>query len=241
MNADRTGYLKRAAVELAAIAGRERYREIRAPVGVDAADFSSNDYLGMSRHPRVLSAFHGATRAGSGGARLLGGAHREHVLLEEELAQWLGRERVLLFSSGYHAALGAIPVLSELTAHVYSDERNHASLIDGCRLSGAPRTVYPHAGIPSRAGSRAGALVVSETIFSMDGDAVDPDALSRALGPMTSCSWTKRTRSASRGPRVRDWRSGWTIRASWCSGPFRRHSACTAASSQALPRSSSFW
>jgi len=104
-------YLHAIELELQQIRDANRYREISdgAPAGID---FSSNDYLGLASEPQVVEALRRATRAGSAGARLLGGAHREHRLLEEELAVWLGRERVLLFSSGYHAALGAIPVLA---------------------------------------------------------------------------------------------------------------------------------
>jgi len=145
-------------------------------------DFSSNDYLALATHPHVVEAFRRATRVGSGGARLLGGSHREHSLLEEELAQWLGRERVLLFSSGYHAALGAIGVLARTVDTIYSDRLNHASLIDGIRGTHNERVVYEHAALPPRALRRSGSLIVTESIFSMDGDAVDVRAMLADLG-----------------------------------------------------------
>jgi 8-amino-7-oxononanoate synthase len=146
-------------------------------------DFSSNDYLALATDKQVVQAFRNAQRVGSGGARLLGGAHREHSLLEEELAPWLGRERALLFSSGYHAALGAISVLARLQTHVYSDALNHASLIDGIRIAGVPRTVYPHNALPARARRISPALVVTESIFSMDGNHADLARILGDLGP----------------------------------------------------------
>lgn len=153
------------------------YLEPRHPAGV--IDFASNDYLGLATEPQVVEALRRAKRVGSGGTRLLGGSDREHSLLEEELAQWLGRERALLFSSGYLAALGATTVLADVTGSILSDDRNHASLVDGVSLSRVPRTIYPHAHVPDRSDA-APALVVTESIFGMDGDAVDPrDVLAR--------------------------------------------------------------
>jgi 8-amino-7-oxononanoate synthase len=156
---------------LAEIRAEHRYREVPKHELSGVVDFSSNDYLGLASEPQVVEALKHASQVGSGGARLLGGSHREHSALEGELARWLGRERALLFSSGYHAAVGAIPVLAEAVDAILSDRFNHASLIDGIRLSRKPRTIYPHAAPPShRAGS---ALMVSESIFSMEGDAID--------------------------------------------------------------------
>jgi 8-amino-7-oxononanoate synthase len=162
---------------------RGRYRTLQTRQLSGAIDFSSNDYLGMATNPAVLQALRHATRVGSGGARLLGGRHREHSLLEEELARWLGRERALLFSSGYHAALGAITVLARCVDAIYSDELNHASLIDGIRLTNVERHVYPHAHLPPRSQRTAGALIVTESIFSMDGDGAALDAILADLGP----------------------------------------------------------
>jgi 8-amino-7-oxononanoate synthase len=175
-------YLERIEARLAAIAANHRTRTVEPwqPRG-DVIDFSSNDYLALSKDPQVVTAFRQAKRVGAGGARLLGGRHREHSLLEEELAAWLGRERALIFSSGYLAALGAIAVLGSVVERVASDRLNHASLIDGIRATGLPRTIYPHAE-PPRSDAEP-TLYVSETLFSMDGDTIDPAVLSRALGP----------------------------------------------------------
>lgn len=175
-------YLDRASRLLDAIRANGRYRTIRRHGLSGLLDFSSNDYLGLATQPQIVEAFHRANRVGSGGARLLGGSHREHTLLEEELASWLGRERVLLFSSGYHAALGAISVLARTVDAIYSDQLNHASLIDGIRGTRNSRIVYDHAALPPRATRRRGALIVTESIFSMDGDAVDVAAMVADLG-----------------------------------------------------------
>jgi 8-amino-7-oxononanoate synthase len=174
-------YLARANDALNTIRNEDRYRELPLrQLSNDVIDFSSNDYLGMGKDPQVVEALRRAMRAGSGGARLLAGRSRELSLLEEELAEWLGRERALLFSSGYLAGVGAIPVLAGLVQTILSDRSNHASLIDGIRLARKSHSIYDHAAIPSRDDS-GGALVVSETIFGMDGDAADPNALLQAL------------------------------------------------------------
>src|SRR5208283_2560794 len=119
-------YLERLTESLERIRIEGRYRRVESHQLEAMIDFSSNDYLGLATNRTVVQAFTHATRVGSGGARLLAGRHREHSLLEEELAAWLGRERVLLFSSGYHAAMGAIPVLAGAVQTVYSDALNHA-------------------------------------------------------------------------------------------------------------------
>jgi 8-amino-7-oxononanoate synthase len=146
-------------------------------------DFSSNDYLGMAREPHVVAALRAAERAGSGGARLLGGAHREHADLEAALAAWTGREGALVFSSGYLAVMGAIVGLARAFDAAYSDERNHACAIDGLRLTKLPRTIYPHRQLPAARERTPNAMIVSETRFGMDGTLADPGALSAALGP----------------------------------------------------------
>lgn len=175
-------YLGRIDEMLENVRGSGQYRVVQPYHLENVIDFSSNDYLGLSTNAQVLQAFRRATRAGSGGARLLGGRHREHSLLEEELAAWLGCERALLFSSGYHAALGVIPVVSRAVQTIYSDALNHASLIDGVRLAHADRVIYPHAQLPPREQRDGAALVITESIFSMDGDTLDLQALLADLG-----------------------------------------------------------
>lgn len=175
-------YLKRVEESLAEIRAQNRYREIDGEEPKYFADFSSNDYLALAADSRMVEAMRHVKRVGAGGARLLGGRHREHWLLEQDIARWLGRERALLFSSGYMAALGAIPVFSRFVSRIYSDELNHASLIDGIRSSAAPREVYPHAAFPAQRERDGAALVVTESLFGMDGDLADLPKLLGQLG-----------------------------------------------------------
>ncbi|HET7228943.1 MAG TPA: 8-amino-7-oxononanoate synthase [Longimicrobium sp.] len=161
-----------------------------ASVGVDgraAADFSSNDYLGLAADPRVAQA---AARAladagtGAGAARLISGNHPLHQALEDGLARLKRTPAALLFPSGYAANTGAIPALVGRGDAVYSDELNHASLIDGCRLSRAEIRVFRHADVGAlEAMLRADArryrrrLIVVDAVFSMDGGLFPLDAL----------------------------------------------------------------
>lgn len=140
--------------------------------------FCSNDYLGLANDPRVIEAQCDAARrygAGSGSAHLVSGHQRIHHELEERLADFTGRERALLFSTGYMANLGIASALVGRGDHVFEDRLNHASLIDGGLLSGARFSRYRHAGIDALerklAASRDGAaLVMTDGVFSMDGD-----------------------------------------------------------------------
>ncbi len=146
-------------------------------------DFSTNDYLGLARDPRVARAFARAGTAGSTGARLLSGAAPVHRDLEIELADFLGRERALLFSSGYLAAAGGVAALAPHFDVVYSDAQNHACLIDGIRLARVPKIVYPHLRLPDLANDARSKLVVTESLFGMDGDRANVERLLAALGP----------------------------------------------------------
>ena len=175
-------YLKRVDEAVAAIRAQHRYRALDGEEPKYVADFSSNDYLALAADSRMVEAMRHVKRVGAGGARLLGGRHREHWLLEQDIARWLGRERALLFSSGYMAALGAIPVLARFVSRIYSDQLNHASLIDGIRSSAVSREVYAHASFPTQRERGEAALVVTESLFGMDGDVVDLRALLAQLG-----------------------------------------------------------
>ncbi|MES9876407.1 MAG: 8-amino-7-oxononanoate synthase [Candidatus Sedimenticola sp. PURPLELP] len=140
--------------------------------------FCSNDYLGLANHPQVIDAMQrGAERygAGSGAAHLVSGHSSAHHALEEELAEFTGRPRALLFSTGYMANLGVISVLMGRGDSVYEDRLNHASLIDGGLLSRADFKRYAHADMNALAGLLGGhakgeALVATDGVFSMDGD-----------------------------------------------------------------------
>jgi len=140
--------------------------------------FCSNDYLGLAADPRVAAALGDAARrcgVGSGAAHLVSGHHAEHHALEEELAAFTGRERALLFSTGYMANLGTLAALGGRGATVVEDRLNHASLYDGARLGGARLRRYAHADVKALTAQLAGieggrTLVASDGVFSMDGD-----------------------------------------------------------------------
>lgn len=145
-----------------------------------AVDFSSNDYLGLASDERIVAAAIAGVRehgVGSGAARLISGNSPEHELLERDIAAFFGAERALTFSSGYAANVGTIPALVSRGDVIFADALNHASLIDGCRLSRADVHVYPHGDVPAlaalldrhRAAARR-ALIVTDGLFSMDGD-----------------------------------------------------------------------
>jgi 8-amino-7-oxononanoate synthase len=141
-------------------------------------DFASNDYLGLAQHPALHEALARAARrwgVGAGAAHLLGGHRDEHAALEEKLAQWTGRERALLFSTGYMANLGVIGALLCAGNVCVQDKLNHASLIDAAHLSGADLLRYRHADAESagrqlRARPDFAAVLATDAVFSMDGD-----------------------------------------------------------------------
>jgi len=138
----------------------------------------SNDYLGLANHPKVRGAAAEAAMrwgAGAGASRLISGNMQPHSRLEKRLAAFKGYESALLFGSGYLANTGTIAALAREGEVVFSDELNHASIIDGCRLSRAETFVYRHGDVEHlawglrKAGERA-ALIVTDGVFSMDGD-----------------------------------------------------------------------
>ncbi len=151
-------------------------RTLRAPSGID---LSSNDYLGLANHPHVKERMIEAVAregAGSTGSRLLRGDRDSFTAIERRFASFKGTERSLYFSSGYLANLAVLTTFPEAGDVIFSDEHNHASLIDGTRLSSARRKIFPHNDTASvrralDATSRAGQrFVVVESLFSMDGD-----------------------------------------------------------------------
>lgn len=141
---------------------------------------SSNNYLGLTQHPRVIAAAQEASSrygTGSGSARLIGGTFPPHEALEQELARFKQAEDCLLFSTGYMANLGIVTALAGPGDLVIGDRLNHASLIDACRLSGAELRVYPHGdaarleqALKERRARYRRVLVMTEGLFSMDGD-----------------------------------------------------------------------
>ncbi|MFD5627304.1 8-amino-7-oxononanoate synthase [Streptomyces sp. NPDC127072] len=141
-------------------------------------DLASNDYLGLARHPEVTEAAAAAARTWGGGAtgsRLVTGSTELHAELEGELADFCGFESALVFSSGYAANLAALTALAPHGSLIVSDTGNHASLIDGCRLARGTTQVVAHTdadAVRKALGTHGGpAVAVSDTVFSVDGDA----------------------------------------------------------------------
>lgn len=157
--------------------GLRRSLRARPPVGAEL-DLASNDYLGLSQHPRVLDGGVAALRtwgAGSTGSRLVTGNTELHEAFESALATFVGAASALVFSSGYTANLGAVVALSGPGSLLVSDAYTHASLVDACRLSRARVVVTPHndaaavdRALAARSEDRA--VVVTDSVFSADGD-----------------------------------------------------------------------
>jgi 8-amino-7-oxononanoate synthase len=159
-------------------------RVIESPQGVNLkidgrnmVNFCSNDYLGLANHPDVVKAFVSGAESygvGSGSAHLICGHCKAHHALEEELAEFTGRDRALLFSTGYMANIGVISALSGRGDAVFEDRLNHASLLDGGLLSGARFRRYGHADVTDLCAnlekSTGKRLIVTDGVFSMDGD-----------------------------------------------------------------------
>jgi 8-amino-7-oxononanoate synthase len=146
--------------------------------GRTLVDFSSNDYLGLAHHPAIAAAMSACalrTGAGSGASHLVTGHGVEHSRLEEELAAFVGRERALLFSTGYMANLGVMAALAGRDELVLLDRLSHASIIDGALLSGARFKRYPHGDAAAaermlNESPEEATVVATDGVFSMDGD-----------------------------------------------------------------------
>jgi len=181
-------YLTELGRDLVALRDAGLLRRLRLPRGID---FVSNDYLGLADDPRLREAMREALRTtpvGSGGSRLLRGHHALFERLEERLADFCQAEAALLFATGYAANVGLLQTLVGRDDLVLSDERNHASLIDGIRLSGAHKVLYRHNDLGALEAALAlpregRAFVVTESVFSMDGDLAPlPDLVALAEG-----------------------------------------------------------
>jgi 8-amino-7-oxononanoate synthase len=185
------GWEARIRAQLAEVAAADRWRaprefDARGPAGSldgrPVVSFASNDYLGLSAHPAVVAAARDAAArwgTGSGASRLVTGSRPIHGELERALAAWKGTEAAICFPTGFAANLGVLSVLGGPGVRVLSDELNHASIIDGCRLSRSTLAVYRHADVAHLAellaergptGAAAPTLVVTDSVFSMDGD-----------------------------------------------------------------------
>lgn len=147
--------------------------------------FASNDYLGLTQHPAVIAGAHNALDrdgTGSGSARLIVGSRAVHDELEHELAAWKSAERAALFPTGFATNLGVLTTFGRDGVLICSEERNHASIIDGCRLARADVAIYHHNDLDElrtllRGRGARRALVVTDTVFSMDGDLAPVDSL----------------------------------------------------------------
>jgi 8-amino-7-oxononanoate synthase len=146
--------------------------------GKEYVNFSSNDYLGFSTHPYVMNRAKKAIDDfgyGSGASRLLGGGSILHKDLEDKIAHFKETEAALVFNSGYSANTGIIPAIADEDSGIFSDEFNHASIVDGCRLSKAKTRIFRHKDLDhleellSRESLRK-KIIVSDTVFSMEGD-----------------------------------------------------------------------
>ena len=148
--------------------------------GKDVLNFCSNNYLGLANHPKIVEAAKEATRKYGGGpaaVRSIAGTTDLHVQLEERLAKFKGAQDVITFQSGFTANLGTISALVGKEDVIFSDRLNHASIIDGCRLSGAKIVAYEHNdpgaledAIKEHASNFRRALIITDGVFSMDGD-----------------------------------------------------------------------
>lgn len=171
----RQAFEDRLAATLTELRAAGLLREMRLPGGLDLV---SNDYLGLADHPHLADAMRAALvdlPAGSGGSRLLRGQHEIFARSEDRLAAFSGTEAALLFGSGYAANIGLLQAIVSPEDVIVSDERNHASLIDGIRLTKAPVIVYPHQDLDAlrmalQKPHKGRAIVITESVFSMDGD-----------------------------------------------------------------------
>ncbi|MGD8750177.1 MAG: glycine C-acetyltransferase [Anaerolineales bacterium] len=155
--------------------------------GVRTLNFCSNNYLGLANHPRIVAAAKSAMEQyglGPAAVRSIAGTMDLHVQLDERLAEFKGVEAAITFQSGFNANLGTIPALVGKGDVIFSDELNHASIIDGCRLSGAKIARYAHCNpqdlrraLEEQRGDYQRALVVTDGVFSMDGDVAPLDEI----------------------------------------------------------------
>lgn len=175
-------------IQLDAIRQKGLYRELKSleshpdcvvqAEGRRVIQFSSNNYLGLANHPLLKQAAQEAAEkygSGSGASRLIAGNCELYRTLEARLAQFKGTEAAVVFPTGYHANLGAITALMGKEDIIFSDALNHASIVDGCRLSGARTIIYPHRDIEAlerqirRAPAARNRLIITDGVFSMDG------------------------------------------------------------------------
>jgi len=180
---------ERMARELDSLRGQSQFRALET-VDPNLINLTSNDYLGLAADPRlkkaVREAVARAAAVGSTGSRLLSGNSREWEETESAFADFAGTEAALYFGSGYAANVGLLSSILKRADTVFSDALNHASLIDGMRLSGAAKVIYPHrdlkfleSALREHRGGAGARVIVSESVFSMEGDVAPIDGLLR--------------------------------------------------------------
>jgi 8-amino-7-oxononanoate synthase len=181
---------ERMARELDSLRAQSQIRALETTGGASLINLISNDYLGLSTDPHlkaaVLEAVALTDAVGSTGSRLLSGNRREWEEAESGFADFAGTEGSLYLSSGYAANVGLLSSILKRGDTVFSDELNHASLIDGIRLSGAAKVIYPHRDLDfleralrEHRGSAGARVIVTESVFSMEGDVAPIDSLVR--------------------------------------------------------------
>lgn len=162
--------------ELESIKEKNRYRSLRLPGGID---LSSNDYLCLSKSPKIISALKEGLDiygAGSGASRLIRGHRDIFERVESKFAAWVGSEASLFLSNGFAANMGLVDALSDPRTIIFTDRLNHASILDGIRISGAVKKYFHHRDMNhlrellQKSDSKSRKIIVSETVFSMDGD-----------------------------------------------------------------------
>lgn len=162
--------------ELTDLKSMHRFRQLVPSVG---HDFCSNDYLGLARHEKISLAFNQVLSSngyGAASSRFIRGEHKNYHLLEKRLAQFSGFDDALIFSSGYQANIGALSALIKKGDVVFSDRLNHASIIDGLKLSGAHIIIFDHLDLDDlqekikTAHAQGCKFLITESLFSMDGD-----------------------------------------------------------------------
>jgi len=178
MNSSWDHWATRLSTEIAS-AGRWRVQITKEDLG-KVANFATNDYLGLSQHDQVRSAAASAIDrwgTGSGSSRLVSGTLSVHQQLEATIASWKRSEEAIVFSSGFLTNLGVMTTFASKEVEVFSDELNHASIIDGCRLAKGEVHIYRHCDMDhlrslmeQHANRKKRSLVVSDLVFSMDGD-----------------------------------------------------------------------
>ncbi|WP_078127503.1 aminotransferase class I/II-fold pyridoxal phosphate-dependent enzyme [Leptospira alexanderi] len=175
MNLNPSTFLQKASFVLESLKENFLFRSLEVPSGVD---LSSNDYLGLTRHPELIESLKEGLDlygAGSGASRLVSGHRNSFEIAEQICSEWVGTETSLWVVNGYAANLGLISCIASAKSEIFTDRLNHASILDGIRLSGAEKTYYKHLNLNHleellQKSKRKEKIIISESVFSMDGD-----------------------------------------------------------------------